>query len=441
MLALIIGTPAKPSDLLSAEMDSKAFVSENHDRILTDDQLLVRAVILLRLDGHYDEALTLIKDAEQHRALSRRVRYEQALIYVVTGRCDMAQPYFQVLAEAGRQDWIAEDSRKFNRQCGVAANSPWSFEIAIGYDNNLAASLPVQVVRAEDGSELAKRIHDIEASVSGITIDDRFTLGTPTVKGWFVDAMANIDHSIFHQNTQYRGEITASRRLTQPQGYDRRGIGMIFDVIRRQSWGVMRTRLRGQRLVVSTGENITSQIHDLGGIEQIVIFPLTQGIDASVDITTSTEWYPPQHDRRRQEQGLRLGLIHQVLPQYRDQTSILSGWHIDAIYRRHLTVPVYFSSHRYGVNGGMQFRFPETENRMWLVLGIERERLTYSRPWRRDPHDIWHHTAKLTFAPSSLSKYGLKLEINATSSQSKDPFDRQNNLAFALRYQWDDTKW
>lgn len=441
LLALTIGIPAKSSDLLSAEMSSKAFVSLNHDRILADDQLLVRAIILLRLDGYFDDALALIMASEQHRALSRRVRYEQALIYVILGRCDLAQPSFRELVKDGRQDWISDDSRKFQRQCEKLSRPTWSLQTVVGYDNNLAASLPLRVVRAEDGSELAKLIDEVEASVSGITIDDRFTLGAPTVKGWFVDAVADIDYSIHIEKTQYRGEINASRRVTEPQGYGRRGIGLILDMIRRQSWSVLRTRLHGRRLIVSSGENLTSQIHDLVAIEQTVIFPLTQGIDASVDVTAITEWYPPEHDRKREEQGFRVGLIHQVSSLNRVEAGVLTGWQIDATYKHHRSVPEYFSSHRYGINGGMQFRFPETENRAWLVLGVEQERLMHSRPWRRNPHDIWHHSAKLTFAPSSVAKYGLMLELNATTSQSKDPFDRQKTVVLSIRYRWDDTKW
>ncbi|MDA0308040.1 MAG: hypothetical protein O2832_04855 [Proteobacteria bacterium] len=72
---------------------------------------------------------------------------------------------------------------------------------------------------------------------------------------------------------------------------------------------------------------------------------------------------------------------------------------------------------------------------------VEQERLMHSRPWRRNPHDIWHHSAKLTFAPSSVTKYGLMLELNATTSQSKDPFDRQKTVVLSIRYRWDDTKW
>ncbi len=441
LLALIIGTPAKSSDLLLAETDSKAFVSANYGAILADDQLLVRAMILLRLDGHYDEALALIGDAEQNRNVSRRARYETALIYVAAGKCDLAKPYFQMLSHAGRQDWMADDSRKFLRQCQKTTRPRWSLETALGYDDNLAASLPLRVIRAEDGSELAKLIDEVEASVSGITIDDRFTLGSPKVDGWFVDAVANLDVSVTHQKKTYRGEISASKRLTRPQGYDRRGIGLTFDVSHRRSWGLLRTRVNGRHLVVSSGQNMASQIHDLAAIEQSVLFPLTKTLDASADITTITEWYPPQHDRKRQEQGLRLGVIHHVRPTNTAKASILSGWQIDATYKHHVAVPVYFSSHRYGINGGIQFRLPEWENRISLVVGIERERLTHSRPWRRYPHDIWHHSAKLTFTPKQLAKYGLMLELNANASQSKDRFDRQETWGFAILYRWDDTNW
>ena len=443
ILALLIAITAKASDLPPTGMDSKAFVSAHHDVILTNDQLLVRAIILLRLDGHFDDALALIKAAEQNRVLSRRVRYEQALIFVVSGHCDLAQPYFQVLIEADIEDWITQDSLKFQRQCQKAVRPTWTIETTFGYDQNLAASLPLQVIRAEDGSELARLIDQVEASVSGITIDNRFTLGVPKTEGWFVDASANLDYSMTRQHIQYRGEISASRRLTQPQGYDRRGIGLTLDVIHPRPWGVLRTRVHGRRLVVGNGEKTSSQIHDLGAIEQTVVFPLTRNLDASADLTTITEWYPPQHDRRRQEQGLRLGLSHQTSLAHRggDEASILSGWQIDATYKRHIAQPIYFSSHRVGVNGGMQFRVPETENRMRLALGVERERLTHSRPWRRHPHDIWHHATKLTFIPASFARYGLMLELNATASQSKDRFDRQKSFVFAIRYRWDDTKW
>jgi hypothetical protein len=441
MLALITGTPAKSSDLLLAEMDSKAFVSANYDTILADDQLLVRAMILLRLDGHYDNALALVEDAERIRSLSRRARYETALIYVASGKCDLAKPYFQELSPVGRQDWIADDSRKFLRQCQKTTRPRWSLETALGYDDNLAASLPLRVVRAENGSELAKLIDEVEASVSGIMIDDRFTLGSPKVDGWFVDAVANLDVSITQQKKTYRGEISASRRLTNPQGYNRRGIGLTLDVTHRRAWGLLRTQVNGRHLVVSSGQNLNSHIHDLAAIEQSVLFPLTKTLDASVDITAITEWYPPQYDRKRQEQGLRLGVIHYVRPKNSEKAGILSGWQINATYKRHVALPVYFSSYRHGINGEIRFLLPEWENRMSLVIGVEREGLTHSRPWRRYPHDIWHHSAKLTFAPKRLAKYGLMLELNANASQSKDRFDRQKTWGFAIRYRWDDTNW
>ena len=106
------------ASLADNDISSKQFIHSNRNLILRDDDLLTKSLIILRLDGFYDEAMALGLDAERSRVLSRRHLYELALIHVAMGRCDLAKPYLRQLSvdeNGDKTDWLAQDSKRF---CG-----------------------------------------------------------------------------------------------------------------------------------------------------------------------------------------------------------------------------------------------------------------------------------------------------------------------------------
>jgi hypothetical protein len=96
-ITLLIGMFALSvsASLADNDISSRQFIDSNRYQILRDDDLLTKSLIILRLDGFYDEAIALGLDAERSRVLSRRHLYELALIHVAMGHCDLAKPYFQ----------------------------------------------------------------------------------------------------------------------------------------------------------------------------------------------------------------------------------------------------------------------------------------------------------------------------------------------------------
>lgn len=60
------------ASLADNDIPSRQFIDSNRHQILRDDDLLTKSLIILRLDGFYDEAIALGLDAERSRVLSRR---------------------------------------------------------------------------------------------------------------------------------------------------------------------------------------------------------------------------------------------------------------------------------------------------------------------------------------------------------------------------------
>lgn len=420
---------------------STHLIETNRSAIIKDDELLTKALIILRLDGFYDEALALGIDAARYQSLSRRNRYELALIYVAKDRCDLARPYFHHLS-AHRNDWLAEDSKRFLRQCKDWPNLTWSFDISAGYDQNLALSNAQQTITAEAGSQIYDFIKQIEANLSGISISPDFEVGDPQVSGWYSEMYANLGFIIPRSKNRYRTNLTLYQRLATPRGYDRRGIGISGIWQHRTKWVLYESEILMKRLVNQKGDVSPSEIRHQVNARQALTLPLTDISYVRVTGFGTSETYPREFDKSLQDQGIAFGFNYQN-PQMMGgnrNKAWWRSWYVELSKVKRITTPNHQKSDRLGISGLINLVDPETSNKLLVQLNMNKESLALPRPWRLHPHHLWHISGKLVFEPGWVDKNTLKIELGWENTQSKDVLDRRHKWNFILRYQLDNTK-
>ena len=425
-----------------ASPEAPSLVGLYRDVIIGDDALLIRALWLLRLDGHYDDALMLAAEAAALRRLSRGVIYQLALVHVASGRCDLAEAYFMDLI-MGWDDRIAENSQRFMRQCARLFGYKWGFEGAFGYGSVLALSPMQQSIRPQDGSEFAQVIEDIEANLSGISLDDTLMLGMPQMGGWFADVAGRISYGALRRRGRYRGEAQIYQRKTDPPGFGQAVLGLAFDATYPQDWGLWHSRLYARRWRGEYASSYRAKIRHIAGIEQIFLIPMTPEYDVKFTLGSAFEWYPRGLEQELHEQRIRVGLFHKQHPAAHNPSNNHTksrfhyDWHIEVSWAQDVATPAHLGAEHLALRAGAVVPLPDDSGKMRLLFGIERAELNAPRPWRRHRHHILHHSLRVIFAPTALVRHGLEIEFNAQSSRSSDAFDRRENWNLLIHYRPD----
>ena len=430
-------SPAAPITAPAPSLvDSREFVALHRDAIGADDALLIRALWLLRLDGHYDDALMLVDEARDLRPLSRRVIYELTLIHVASGRCDLAMGHFTDLT-TGWDDRIAENSQRYRRQCAQLFGYKWGFEGAVGYGSVLAFSPMQYTARPEEGSEFAQLIDYIEANLSGVSLDDALILGMPQIGGFFVDVAGRMRYGILRRRGRYRGEVQIYQRKTDPPGFGQAMLGLGFDASFPRSWGLWHSRFYARRWRSESASAYQAKIRHIAGIEQILLMPMTPQYDVKFTLGSDFEWYPRGLQQELHEQRLNVGLFHKhpAAPNGTDaMPRFYYDWHIELSWAKDAATPAHLGAEHYALRGGVVVSLPDDAGKMRLLFGIERAHLNAPRPWRRQTHHILHHSLRVFFAPDALTRHNLEIEFNAQSSRSSDAFDRRKSWNFLIHY-------
>lgn len=409
--------------------------------IIHDQDLLTKALIILRLDGLYDEAMTLGLDAARLRPLSRRNRYELALVHVSSGRCDLAVPYFQHLSTDGH-DWLAEDSKRFLRQCARHPNLTWVIDLSAGYDQNLAQSGVQHTITAEPESQLYQMIEQIEANLSGVSISRDFTIGDRHIAGWYTETYASMGFVIPRRLNRYQTSLLLYERLTTPRGYDRHGIGMSVLWQHRMRWALLESKISLKRLENQQGRNTESVIRHQTDASQAILLPLSDNSYMRITVLGSFETYPRHTDRSLQDQGIALGYHHTnplMLGENRNK-AWWENWYAEISKSERITTPRDQGSDRLGLTGLVHLMSPNSKEKLWFRVNMTKESLLHPRPWRLHPHNLWHITSTLAFTPDWFEKYPLTLELSWENTRSKDILDERNKWNFIIRYQLDNAK-
>lgn len=422
---------------------SKDVIASNSSTIIDDDALLTKALIILRLDGFYDEALALGLAAARQRELSRRNRYELALIHVSKGRCDLAKPYFRNIS-AYNNDWMAQDSKRFLRQCVSQSHYRLLFDISTGYDRNLALTTEQHTITAETGSQLDQTIRRIESNLSGISISPDFNIGEPSISGWYTDTYAILGYVIPRGQHRYRTNVMIYQRLTSPRGYDRRGVGLGSAWQYRTQWAVFESRANFKRLVYQRGQNLASIRHQTDAA-QVISIPLSELSYVRLSVLGMRQTLPRQPNRTLQDQGYSVGYHYtnpQMLGADRDK-AWWQSWYTEISSSKRRTSPKDNSSDSLGITGLVHLKHPSSANKLRFQLNLTKESLIHPRSWRLHPHNLWHVSSKLVFKPDWpdwLEQYPLTLELNWKNTRSKDSLDERHRWNFTLRYQFDNAK-
>ena len=437
------------ASLADNDIPSRQFIDSNRHQILRDDDLLTKSLIILRLDGFYDEAIALGLDAERSRVLSRRHLYELALIHVAMGHCDLAKPYFQHLSadeHGDKTDWLAEDSKRFLRQCSRHPHLKWAIDISTGYDQNLAQTTAQQIITAEPESQLDQIIRQIESNLSGINISPDFTIGDRHVAGWYTETNASFGFVIPRKQGNYQASLLLYERLTTPRGYDRRGIGISGNWQYQTSWAILESQILLKRLENQRGQNRTSVIRHQSSASQAMIFPLSDIAYFRMAIQGSFETYPRQPDQTLQDQGIAFG-YHQANPKANPKVvganrtnAWWNSWYAEISTAKRITSPRDQSSDRLGITGLVHLIPPNAKEKLWIQLSLTKESLIHPRPWRLHRHNLWHVTSTLVFSPDWLDKYALNLELGWENTRSKDVLDEGQKWNFIVRYQLNNAK-
>ena len=437
------------ASLADNDISSKQFIHSNRNLILRDDDLLTKSLIILRLDGFYDEAMALGLDAERSRVLSRRHLYELALIHVAMGRCDLAKPYLRQLSvdeNGDKTDWLAQDSKRFLRQCSRHPNLKWAIDISTGYDQNLAQATAQQTITAEPESQLDLMIRQIESNLSGISISPDFTIGDRHVAGWYAETDASIGFVIPRKQGNYRASLLLYERLTTPRGYDRQGIGISGSWQHQTSWAILESQILLKRLENQRGQNRVSVIRHQSSASQAMILPLSDIAYLRMTMQGSFETYPRQPDQTLQDQGIAFG-YHQTNPMINPTIvganrthTWWNSWYAEISTAKRITSPRDQSSDRLGITGLVHLIPPNAKEKLWIQLNLTKESLIHPRPWRLHRHNLWHVTSKLVFSPDWLDKYALTLELGWENTRSKDVLDESQKWNFVVRYQLNNAK-
>ena len=419
---------------------SKDVIASNSSAIIDDDALLTKALIILRLDGFYDEALALGLAAARQRTLSRRHRYELALIHVSKGRCDLAKPYFRNIS-AGNNDWMAQDSERFLRQCVSQSHYRWLFDISTGYDRNLALTTEQHTITAETDSKLDQTIRQVESNLSGISISPDFNIGEQSISGWYTDTSAILGYVIPRGQHRYRTNVMLYQRLTPPREYDRRGAGLGSAWQYRTQWALFESRASFKRLIYQRGQNLAS-IRYQTDAAQVISIPLSDLSYLRLSALGMRQTLPRQPNIILQDQGYSVG-YHYTNPQMhgadRDK-AWWQSWYAEISSSKRRTTPKDNSSDRLGVTGLVHLKHPGSENKLRFQLNLTKESLIHPRSWRLHPHNLWHVSGKLVFSPDWpdwLDKYPLTLELDWKNTRSKDALDERHRWNLTFRYQFD----
>ena len=438
---------------------SVAFIARNHVLIIADDDRLLRAMRLLRLEGQSRYSVALAKLAERQRPSSQtpEVLYELALAYFTLEDCKTVR---RLLAQFTEDDYasnttsnaasgegeVGEGLEFLGEACRLRERVRFEWETAtsFGYDSNLANTRDRHTVILEKGSQLRNYIDGVLGTLD-ISLNQIF-LGTEKVGGWFAEQ--NLRASIKRQVNRRHNRIDVGGfyRSTQPLGYDRKGahfnLGWHTPLGSTETKSVLfENRLTAQTFNQGQGRHRPSLTQNSLRLAQSLYMRPVAIMTAIIQAHAKTSSSPRIPASAVDEFGGRITLIASNpnhTPTHADTgtgtgtISTLKGWRIGMYHTSRHAVQPHNSVTVYGLDGEVHFG----RTRHYVVkFGRGHEHLAAPRPWAVGAHTITHVYAGLGLYPFGEDS-PWRVDGQWNHSTSPDAHDRQSDWQVVAHYEW-----
>lgn len=209
-------------------------IRQNIEVISQNHELTTVAMVFAREHGDYELAFHIANEALAKEVKTPRIFFELAILFLLRGQCYEASLIFSTLiqeddinttfAQRKVDDWIKIESKEALKLCKPPQIWFYDYDFTLSYNENLANTVPLSVVKPEEGSSLGRSLKTLNKILPDFP--NEVIIGEKQTKGVVFSLNQYLDTYFQKGNKKYGIHIGADIGLTKPAGYERVGLSL-----------------------------------------------------------------------------------------------------------------------------------------------------------------------------------------------------------------------